>query len=248
MKRKFSLGLMVGFFALILPLCVKADEFSIDVSCEHIGRGDCSESNNIYEIGTGETARFTFTINDTSVQSFSGAVTLSDKLTGLSNFNPNTLYWADMSQIGGNNGYENGHIGLMKKASGATGEAKFSFDVTAGDTTGEANVTISSISILNSQSQSVSMSDIALNLNIVQSTENNQNNNNDNTNTGTDTNTDTNTSDNTDTNNDKNTDTKKEEPVSPDTGVSISLLGIGALVLGGISYIVLKNKNYFNRI
>ena len=253
MKRKFSLGLMVGVFALIFPLCVKADQFSVTTECKKSDGSNCSISNGITEIGAGERVTLAFNISSTGAapQSFSGTVTLGDKLAGITNFNPNNSYWADLSQVAGNNGYEGGNIGLAQKLTGATGDPKFSFDITAGNVTGETSVTISSISLLydnDGTSKSSTLEDLVLPFNIVQSASNSGE-----TNTGTDDNTNqgTNTNDNTNTNTDAKTDaseTKKETPKNPDTGVTLSALGIALLVFGGISYIALRKKNYFNRI
>lgn len=49
---------------------------------------------------------------------------------------------------------------------------------------------------------------------------------------------------------DKNDTNKKEDNVkNPDTGVNVSIvLAVSMLLIGGITYIVLKNKNYFKKI
>ena len=193
MIKSFKRLLVFSVCALVLPICVKADGFSVNVTCSKLDGTACPISNNVYQVSTGEKVNLTFTISSTDAISFSGTVSLSDKITGLSDFDPNFSYWADLSQATGNNGYENDRIGLMKKNTGASGDPKFSFSVTGGNTTGNATVEISSISIMNAQNTGVNIDDVIVNLAIVESASNSNTNTNENTNTGTNTNENTNT-------------------------------------------------------
>lgn len=242
MLKNFKMMLVLGVSIFVLPLYVRADNNYTKISCVKT------------ELIPGETTTCNISLDVTGtnfgVDSFTASLrayendgnTSTQKIT-LGNYEFDTSNWPTTS----NDSIDDGNYVLVigDDAQLLTGNIAIgSFKVTAGNDTGTFKVGLKNISYGTSTDE-LEESPVFVQISIVQ-----QNNvdNNDNTNTGTDTNTDTNTSDNTDTNNDKNTDTKKEEPVSPDTGVSISLLGIGALVLGGISYIVLKNKNYFNRI
>ena len=260
MIKSFKRLLVFSVCALVLPICVKADGFSVNVTCSKLDGTACPISNNVYQVSTGEKVNLTFTISSTDAISFSGTVSLSDKITGLSDFDPNFSYWADLSQATGNNGYENDRIGLMKKNTGASGDPKFSFSVTGGNITGNATVEISSISIMNAQNTGVNIDDVIVNLAIVESSSNSNTNTNENTNAGTNTNENANTNENTNNNSsstnttdntksasdDKKTESKK--PVNPDTGVTLSALGIVLLVVVVVSYIALRKKNYFNKI
>lgn len=260
MIKSFKKLLVFSVCALVLPMCVKADGFSVDVTCSKLDGTACPISNNSYQVDKSEKVKLTFTINGSNAGSFAGTVDLSNNIIGPSDFEPDFSYWADLTQATGNNGYESGKIGLMKKNSGVSGDPKFSFYVTAGNTTGVATVQISSISIMNAQNTGVNIDDVIVNLAIVESASNSNTNTNENTNTGTNTNENANTNENTNNNSsstnttdntksasdDKKTESKK--PVNPDTGVTLSALGIALLVVGGISYIALRKKNYFNRM
>lgn len=240
--------LVFGVFALILPLGVKAD-YGLSVQCIKSDNTNCTESNGAYQVTTGETVRFNFTVTGDNVGGFLSDIVLSSNLTGPSNFGYNTSFWDGTR----NGGFSNNKIVLAKN--NGTGDPIFNFSVVTGTTAGEATITFSNVDVSDSQGDDTSLPNKVVTLNVVTATDINTGNN-ENTNTenntsvgGTDTN--ANTNDNTNANTDAKTDvseTKKEAPSNPDTGVTLSALGIALLVVGGISYISLRKKNYFNRI
>ena len=186
-------------------------------------------------------------MGETSVSGFSTDFTLTDNLVFVS-FEKNSFFDAggSASQVDNtrtytvamNNSEGDGKSGnfdigtlIVKASPDAIDTAAISFQntkfaVEVSNNTVDGNVTLA-----------------AIDLTIGSSTNNGTNTNTNNeTNTNTNTNTDTN-----DTSSDASK-TKEEVPESPATGVTVSLLGSVALVVGGISYVVLRKKNYFNRI
>ena len=249
MIKNFKRLLVFSVFALILPLGVKAD-YGLNVQCVRSDNTSCTESNGAYEVITGETVRFNFTVTGDNIGGFQSDIALSDNLTGPSNFGYNTSFWDGTR----NGGFSNDKIILAKDT--GTGDSIFNFSVVTGTSAGEATITFSGVDVSDSEGNDNTLPNKVVTLNIVSptNTENTNENANENANTGTNTNENT-SNDASSTNNADNTKstsddkkTKSDKPVNPDTGVTLSALGIALLVIGGISYIALRKKNYFNRI
>lgn len=244
MKKRLLFSALVSI--MFFPFCVKAldlDSSVISFTCDKNTIAPNEQATCILKASLGET----------SASGFSTDVTLTDNLVFVS-FEKNSFFDAGGSaeQINNTNAYAitmnnsdgdgksgNFDIGtlVVKASPDATDVATISFQntkfaVETTDSTVDGNVALAS-------------KDLTISLNT--------NNGADNGNTTTDnnnTNTDTNTNDNTNVNDATSdaSETKKENPKNPDTGVTLSALGIALLVVGGISYIALRKKNYFNRI
>ena len=241
MNKKLRFVFMIGIFALFLPLYVKADQYGLAVACKKQNGSDCSISNGIYQIPAGGKVKLVFNVTGGWNGSFSSEVSLSNNLTGPTDFEFDTSYFADLTNAMGP-AYDNGMIGLIPMAN-PTGNPEFSFYVTAGNDLGDATVTLSDIAMIDALDQSVNLDQKVVNLSIVDSTVV------DDTTTDTTDNTSTNT-DNTETIEDTKTNTKKSSDTTknPKTGVKVSLVSFVILAIGGVSYIVLRKKNYFNKI
>lgn len=263
MIKRFKRLLVFSVFALVLPMCVKAgDEEYLRFSCEKTQlvpgeKTTCS-------IGLDVTG------TDIVVDGFEGHVrvyendgtTQTQKLS-LGNFTFDSSVWTEPSNSASDGDY------ILQLAEGdtpRTGSISVgTFELTAGSNAGTAKIGLKNI-VFGTSTNEKNVDSAFVQINIVSSTTENTGTNNENTNTGLNTGSNTQTSENTNTNentsnnssssntadntksasDDKKTETKK--PVNPDTGVTLSALGIALLVVGGISYIALRKKNYFNRI
>lgn len=243
MKKRLLFGVLVSVMAF--PFCVKAldlDSSVISFTCDKD------------TIAPNEQATCTLkaSLGEASASGFFTDVTLTDNLVFVS-FSKNSFFDAggSASQVDNTNTYAiamnnsdgdgktgNFDIGtlVVKASPDATDVAtisfqstKFSLEIT--NNTVDGNVTLAS-------------------KNITIGTSTNSEINNENTNSETN-NEITNTSTNNDNDGSTTSDaskTSKENPDNPKTGITVSLLGVSALVVGGISYIVLRKKNYFNKI
>ena len=113
--------LVFSVCALILPLCVKAD-YGLSVQCVKSDNTSCTESNGVYQVSTGETVRFNFTVTGDNIGGFQSDIALSNNLIGPSNFGYNTSFWDTTV----NGGFSNNKIILAKNA--GTGDPIFNFN------------------------------------------------------------------------------------------------------------------------
>ena len=257
MIKSFKKLLVFSFCALVLPMCVKAgDEEYLRFSCEKT------------QLAPGEKTTCSIGLDvtgtDIVVDGFSSYVrvyeddgtTQTQKLS-LSNFTFDSNVWTEPSNSASNGDYV---LQLAEGDTPRTGSISVgTFELTAGSNAGTAKIGLKDI-VFGTSTNEKNVDSAFVQINIVSSTTENTGTNNENTNAGTNTNDNTNTNENTgndasSTNNVDNTksaaDDKKTEskkPVNPDTCVTLSALGIALLVVGGISYIALRKKNYFNRI
>lgn len=264
MIKSFKKLLVFSVCALVLPMCVKADdlEYSLSLRCDNTTlRPQQVTTCTIILDTTDSSVRVVGFDADVLVTETDG-VTQSQKLV-LSNFEYNNTNWnGDFNTIA-NNSFMLTRSDESEPLTGTIEVA--SFQITAGNETGTAKVLLNNVGVghqpldSNEQAQNLANPNSAQILITISTQENNNvdpeintnNGNEENTNAGTNTNENTNNNssniDNTKSaSDDKKTESKK--PVNPDTGVTLSALGIALLVVGGISYIALRKKNYFNRI
>ncbi len=243
---------ITGISMFILPLYVSAADLFIS-SCLKTDGTSCEISDSKFQIETGQTVKITMSIESDKVVNGLSAIVSLTNMNNITGFVHDSI-WNNQSsainQISDTTskfmvGRDQNEIPGSENSRKEVG----SFNVTAGSLVGDAKIEFSDIKlsyIENSDFEITTLTNVPLLISVVDS-------NNDNTtpDDNNNTNTDTNTNDNTNTNTDAKTDvseTKKEVPSNPDTGVTLSALGIALLVVGGISYISLRKKNYFNKI
>ncbi len=189
----------------------------------------------------------------------SDGTTSSQKLS-LSDYTYNNTNWNGTMNV-----IEDDEYTLTRSASSEplTGLIEIgTFKITAGQSTGIVRVNLSNVMVGNkfdTNEPAQELTDpgsayVDINITNSESTGSDENTNSNsgenNNSSGTETNTGENNSGSTETKTDdkKAEDKKTENPVNPKTGVKVSLIGFAMLVVGGVSYIVLRKKNYFNRI
>ena len=253
MIKFFKKIFVFATFVLFLPLCVKAADYGLTFTCQKSDGTECPKQGTSYAIPKGEKVKLIFDVTGEGVSGFESNVSLQ-AATGPSNFEYNESFW-NLTQEGG---FLNNKIILA--GSNNSGEPKFSFDITAGDAV-YAFVTFSSIDISDSDGNDHPLqNNIIYSFYIVSEDSGNSgsgaSSDTDNNNSG-DTNTNGNANDNTNNNTNTNGDTKDssdsnksktDNPVNPKTGVKVSIFGIIVMGIGCVSYLVLRKKNYFNKI
>lgn len=249
--------LVFSVCALILPLCVKAEN-------EEYLRFSCTKT----ELAPGETTTCSIGLDVTgteiTVDGFEGHVrvyendgtTQTQKLL-LGNFTFDSSVWTEPTNSASDGDYI---LQLATGDSARTGNISVgSFELTAGSDTGSVRVYLKDV-VFGTSSDEKNVDSIFVQINVVSASGDNTNTG---TNTGTDDNTNTNTGNGEDTNNNTTNNsssndgtsstsdvskTESKTPENPVTGVTLSALGIALLVVGSISYITLRKKNYFNKL
>ena len=234
--------LVFSVCALVLPLCVKAEN-------EEYLRFSCTKT----ELAPGETTTCSIGLDVTgteiTVDGFEGHVrvyendgtTQTQKLL-LGNFTFDSSVWTEPYNSASDGDYI---LQLATGDSARTGNISVgSFELTAGSDTGSVRVYLKDV-VFGTSSDEKDVDSIFVQINVVSASGDNTNTGtntgtDDNTNTGTNTETNTGISDNTDTeintgvntdndsdNNTSSITSKKEskKPVNPDTGVTVSLVG-----------------------
>lgn len=223
-KKMFAFGA----FSLILPLCVKAD-YSVSLNC----------AKDTIAPGESVTCSMDANVGEASASGFSTKFSVGDNLEYVS-FNKNSFFDAggSVSQLDGtdsyiitmNNSDGEGKTGEFKigdlviKAKSQSGESVISFDDSKfaidvpGNTVTEF-ITIGSKTITISADAASSAST------------------GDSSNTGS-----------TNSGSSESTSKKGDGITSPKTGVKVSVLSFAVLAIGSGAYVVLKKKNYFNKI
>ena len=243
MIKIFKRMFVFVFFAFLLPLCVSAVDYNLAFTCEKLDGTECAKDGN-YIIEKGETVKLNFEVLGDNISGFESDILLQGA-TGPSNFEYNTSFW-NLTQDGG---FSNNKIVLA--GLNGTGNSTFSFKITAGSSISSV-VTFSSVDISDSNGDDHVLSEnIVLTFDVV-SGDNENIGGNDNENTGNDasdtnTNTDQNTNDTTNTG-DTVKKSETDKPVNPKTGVRVSIFSFIVMAIGCVSYLVLRRKNYFNRI
>ena len=236
MINKFKKIIMFGVFSLVLPISVKADH-SATFTCEK------------YTIAPGErvTCSINANVGTDSASAFSTQVSLGDNLNYVS-FTKNSFFneGGDVSQVENTNSY----IITMANSNGTgkTGEFKIADIVVEANNQSGVESTISfedskfSIDVPNDtvtsqitiEGKTITISADAVNPGSNEGTTDTTDNSS-NTNTG-------------DTESSKS-DSKKGNAVSnPKTGVKVSVASLIILAVGAGAYVVLRKKNYFNKI
>lgn len=249
--------LVFSVCALVLPLCVKAEN-------EEYLRFSCTKT----ELAPGETTTCSIGLDVTgteiTVDSFTATVRVyendgtsqTQKLT-LSDFEFDSNKWSTSDSSADNGDYV---LVIKENVNPYSGNIEIgSFNVTAGNSLGIAKIGLKNISF-GTVSNEINSDSVFVQINVVSASGDNTNTG---TNTGTDDNTNTNTGNGEDTNNNTTNNsssndgtsstsdvskTESKAPENPVTGVTLSALGIALLVVGSISYITLRKKNYFNKL
>ena len=222
-----------------LPKMVFAAPDLFIQSCQRLDGSSCPAEGATLQLEAGETVKILMSVEtEKKINGFSATVEL-ENMSNFGNFSYSNI-WGSDSAVNGNTFLVMRDPGSIPENEGLTKEIG-SFTVTAGNTLGAAKIKFQDIDATYLDGNSVEDYDPAfigsVLVNVVESSS--QQNTNENTNT--------NTSGNT-TNSEKSK-TSETLPENPKTGVSVPLLSMFCLMSAcGVSYIILRKKNYFNKI
>lgn len=244
MKRNIiKKAILASIAILVLPLCVKAEDLFI-LSCEKQNGESCTISGSKYQVEAGQKVKIIMSVeSDKIINGLSSKIVLTN-MSDLSNFTfasiwNNQTSTFDQTALKFIAGREPREIPENENATKPIG----TLEVTAGTALGEAKIEFTDIKLSylseNDGLPSYDLVDLtnnSLTFDVVESTDdNNTIDNSSNTNTG-------------DTESSKS-DSKKGNAVSnPKTGVKVSVASLIILAVGAGAYVVLRKKNYFNKI
>ncbi len=240
-KRVMKRVLFTCLAIFMLPNMVFAANDLFIQSCQRADGSACLIDGATTQIEAGETVTILMSVEtEKKINGFSATV----ELENMSNFSDFTYadIWGTDSAVN-----ENTFLVMRDPSSIPDNEDLTkeigSFKVTAGSTLGTAKITFKDIDATYLDGSTVEDYDPAfmgsLVFEVIESTSNNSNS-------------DDKTTDNTNADTDVKSDNAKKTSSSvtnPKTGITISILGTAILVaVCGISYLVLRNKNYFNKL
>lgn len=245
MKKRLLFSVLVSI--MVFPFCVKAldlDSSVLSFTCDK------------ETITQNEQATCTLKANlgETPVSGFSTDITLTDNLVFVS-FEKNSFFdgGGDASQINNTNAYTI----VMANSNGDSKSGNFDVGTlvvkASRDATDVGTISFQNTKFAVETSNNTVDGNVALAAkNLTISLDANNGTNNENSNTNENTGNESATDDTGTGNESTTTETSKKEqknPANPKTGVKISLLGMSTLIVAcGISYVVLRKKNYFNKI
>lgn len=236
----FKKILVLGIAIFVLPSCVKAlNEEYIKFTCEKptLVPGEKTTCNIAVDVTGTNYGLSGFSSSVRTYQDYGSSLT---QKISVDNFTFDTNNWSPSDSSVSDGSYL---LMIDENSSLLTGNVAIgSFELTAGNEEGTFLVALTNI-VFGDPSNELRSDDVVSYIIVSNDFEAGDNNtSSDNTST---TNTDnTETIENTETNTKKSSDTIK----NPKTGVKVSLVSFVILAIGGVSYIVLRKKNYFNKI
>ena len=227
----------------VLPGMVFAADDLFIQSCQRADGSACLVDGTTTQLEAGETVTILMSVDtEKKINGFSATVEL-ENMANFSDFTYSNIWGTDSSA-----NYDSNVFMVMRDPGNIPDSEDLrkeigSFKVTAGSTLGEAKITFSDIDATYLDGASVEDYDPAftgsLVFNVIEATSNENNDENTNVNP---------TTDNTSTNTDSGKKTSSTTS-NPKTGIKVSLFGTGILLIAcGASYLVLRKKNFFNRI
>lgn len=227
----------------VLPGMVFAADDLFIQSCQRADGSACLVDGTTTQLEAGETVTILMSVDtEKKINGFSATVEL-ENMVNFSDFTYSNIWGTDSSA-----NYESNVFMVMRDPGNIPDSEDLrkeigSFKVTAGTTLGEAKITFSDIDATYLDGTSVEDYDPAftgsLVFNVIEATSNENNDENTNVNP---------TTDNTSTNTDSGKKTSSTTS-NPKTGIKVSLFGTGILLIAcGASYLVLRKKNFFNKI
>lgn len=241
-KNLFKKMLFTCVSAFVLPGMVFAADDLFIQSCQKADGSACLAEGSTIQVEAGETVTIFMSVEtERKINGFSATV----ELENMFNFNDFTY-----SDIWGTDSAVNENTFLLMRDPSNIPESEDlrkelgSFKVTAGNTIGTAKITFEDIDA--TYLDGISVEDYtpaftgSLTFNIVESTSNRDSDENNSTNE--------NLTD--DVNTENNTGKKTSDTITnPKTGIKVSLFGMGVLVVAcGVSYVILRKKNYFKKM
>lgn len=227
----------------VLPGMVFAADDLFIQSCQRADGSACLVDGTTTQLEAGETVTILMSVDtEKKINGFSATVEL-ENMVNFSDFTYSNIWGTDSSA-----NYESNVFMVMRDPGNIPDSEDLrkeigSFKVTAGTTLGEAKITFSDIDATYLDGTSVEDYDLAftgsLVFKVIEATSNENNDENTNVNP---------TTDNTSTNTDSGKKTSSTTS-NPKTGIKVSLFGTGILLIAcGASYLVLRKKNFFNKI
>ncbi len=244
MKRNIiKKAILASIAILVLPLCVKAEDLFV-LSCEKQNGESCTISGSKYQVEAGQKVKIIMSVeSDKIINGLSSKIVLTN-MSDLSNFTFASIWNNQTSTFEQTTlkfmaGREPSEIPENENATKPIG----TLEVTAGTALGEAKIEFTDIKLSYLPSYDlVDLTNNSLTFDVVESTDDN------NTIDATDT-TDNSSNANTGDTESSKSDSKKGNAVSnPKTGVKVSVASLIILAVGAGAYVVLRKKNYFNKI